>query len=103
MAFNPVQSFMQGQQAGRNIKVNRLQNALSGQMGQAGFNPSQSSEFKSYSAMDPVGASRMLDTYNKLDEPRKKALYQDARTGAKFLENGQYDDFLALQQIELNK
>ena len=96
MAFNPVQSFMQGQQAGRNIKVNRLQNALSGQMGQAGFNPSQSSEFKSYSAMDPVGASRMLDTYNKLDEPRKKALYQDARTGAKFLENGQYDDFLAL-------
>lgn len=98
MAFNPLENFNQGFASGEQQKVSGLRNALAGQMGQNGFDPSQSNEFRQYSAMDPSGAARILDTYNKLDEPRKKAIYQDARTGAGFLEKGNYNEFLDLAQ-----
>ena len=98
MAFNPLENFNQGFASGEQQKVSGLRNALAGQMGQNGFDPSQSNEFQQYSAMDPSGAARILDTYNKLDEPRKKAIYQDARTGAGFLEKGNYNEFLDLAQ-----
>ena len=98
MSFNPLENFNQGFASGEQQKVSGLRNALAGQMGQNGFDPSQSNEFRQYSAMDPSGAARILDTYNKLDEPRKKAIYQDARTGAGFLEKGNYNEFLDLAQ-----
>jgi hypothetical protein len=98
MAFNPLESFNQGFASGERQKISGLRNALAGQIGQPGFDPSKSNEFQQYSAMDPDSAARILDTYNKLDEPRKKAIYQDARTGAGFLEKGKYNEFLDLAQ-----
>lgn len=100
MAFNPVQSFQQGMLAGQSIldsqranRLNELREALSGQMSQVGFDPSQSADFQRLAALDPSGGARMLSVYNALDENRKKAIYQDAREGVRMLEAGDIEGF----------
>ena len=56
MAFNPLQSFLQGQQAGQGQQVNRLSGALAGQISQ-GQDIDKSIDFQKLMALDPDRAN----------------------------------------------
>ena len=72
MAFNPLQNFVQGQQAGQGQKANRLSGALAGQMGQ-GQDISRTPDFQELVSLDPKRADGLLGTFQKIDEGRKKS------------------------------
>ena len=103
--FNPVQSFNQGTIAGQNIlesqrqnQIRALQQSLSQQSGQGGFNPNNSLEFQQLAALDPNTSAKILSTFQSLDDSRKSAAFEDARKSRQFLEAGDGQGFLNVVQ-----
>ena len=103
MPFNPVANFNQGLLSGQNIQksqrenqIRGLQNVLSGQMGQGGFDPSASVEMQQLTALAPEQGARSLAVFQNLDKSRQKAFFQDAREGRKLLEAKDGEGFLDL-------
>jgi len=87
MAFNPVESFNQGNLAGQNLlksqqqnQIRDLQNALAGQAGQSGFNADNNLNMQRLAALDPSSAEKSRSTFMNLSESRKKAYFQDVKT-----------------------
>jgi len=110
MAFNPLSSFQQGlqlrsaQQSGRREdEIAKLQQALSDQIGQGGFNPGQSLELQQLALLDPNAASGALSVFSKLDQKRQTAFFQDARDGLRMLERGDGEGFLNLASDRLDQ
>ena len=108
--FNPAQSFSQGHLGGqrilasqRNNQINALQQSVSQQLGQGGFNPGESAEFQQLSGLAPQVGAQILSTFNSLEDPRKKAIFEDARKSRQFLEAGNGEGFLAIVSDRLNK
>lgn len=115
MAFNPLVNFNQGLEVGQNIQASQrrnqisgLQDALTGQIQQGGFNPSQSLDFQQLSVLDPEGAERTRSTFENLSGERKKAYHQDLQgvlnslkagdvEGAATLLNDRRNDVLSLK------
>lgn len=95
-AFNPLQNFNQGLAAGQQQRISGLQNALTGQIQQGGFDPSASAELQQLTALDPSAGRNTLATFQALDENRQKAFFQDARKGREMLERGDNEGFLRL-------
>jgi len=77
--YNVLDSIKQGYGFGQGIKANRLANALSGQLGQAGFDPSTNADFQQLMAIDPKRATAMQGTFSQLSKERKTAFFQDMR------------------------
>lgn len=107
--FNPLASFNQGlsvaqnqQATQRQNQITNLQNALSGQIQQGGFNPAQSQELQQLSAIDPRSAAGSLSIFQELDDSRQKAFFQDARNGREMLEKGDFNGFLDLTANRLD-
>lgn len=107
--FNPAQSFSQGHLGGqrilasqRNNQINALQQSVSQQLGQGGFNPGESTEFQQLTGLDPQVGAQILSTFNALEDPRKKAIFEDARKSRQFLEAGNGEGFLAIVSDRLN-
>lgn len=103
--FNPVQSFNQGTIAGQNIQesqrqnqIRALQQSLSQQSGQGGFNPNNSLEFQQLAALDPNTSANILSAFESLDDSRKSAAFEDARKSRQFLEAGDGQGFLNVVQ-----
>ena len=101
--FNPAQSFSQGHLGGqrilasqRNNQINALQQSVSQQLGQGGFNPGESAEFQQLSGLAPQVGAQILSTFNSLEDPRKKAIFEDARKSLQFLEAGNIEGFMSL-------
>jgi hypothetical protein len=87
MAFNPLQSYLQGQQAGQGQQVQRLSGALAGQLSQ-GQDVRNSADFQSLMALDPDRANKVLGTFTDLSDERKKAMYDDMVTGRMLVQRG---------------
>ena len=103
MPFNPLQNYLQGQQAGQQQQVNTLQNSLAGQMQQQGFNPSSNLDFTRLSALDPQKAGAILNNFKSLSKERKIAYHEDLQDGLKALEAGDGNKFLNLMSARLNE
>lgn len=95
MAFNPLQSYLQGQQAGQGQQIQRLSGALTGQM-QQGQDPSSSLDFQQLMALDPDRASKMMGTFQSLSEGRKKSYFEDMVMAKEMLINKDYEGFESL-------
>jgi hypothetical protein len=89
------------QQMQRQNAVSGMQQALSGQMNQSGFDPYQSAKFQQYSAVDPSGAASLLKTWRELNDGRKEAFFKDAQTGKRLLEDGKFGEFESLAENRL--
>lgn len=119
MAFNPVQSFMQGatlrQSMDRNAaeqeKANFAQqqaaqlagvnSALLGEVNQGGFSPSTSANFEQLSILDPTRAGQVQANFQGLSDSRKKAYHEDLQDGLRALEAGDGDRFMGIMQDRL--
>tara|TARA_R110000744_G_scaffold6608_3_gene23011 strand:- start:1355 stop:2488 length:1134 start_codon:yes stop_codon:yes gene_type:complete len=97
MAFNPLQNYMQGQQAGQGQQIQRLSGALAGEM-QGGGNIQQSQNFQDLMALDPDRANKSMATFQALSKERKTALYEDMVMARTLLSRG--DDGGALNIFE---
>lgn len=78
MAIDILQA-LQGYQAGRGLKADRLAGALTGQLGMAGFDPSTSGDFQKLMAIDPKRATALQGSFNQLSQERQGAFYKDIR------------------------
>ena len=87
MAFNPLQSYLQGQQAGQGQQIQRLSGALAGEMQQGG-NIQKSQHFQDLMALDPDRANKAMATFEALDKSRKTALYEDMVMARTLLSRG---------------
>lgn len=87
MAFNPLESYTQGQKVGQGQQVQRLSSALAGQLSQ-GKDVRNSTDFQSLMALDPDRANKVLGTFNDLSDERKKAMYDDMVTGRMLVQRG---------------
>jgi len=87
MAFNPLQSFLQGQQAGQGQQVNRLSGALAGQISQ-GQDIDKSIDFQKLMALDPDRANKIMTSFQNLSKERKESFYEDMVTGQAILSSG---------------
>ena len=87
MAFNPLQSYMQGQQAGQGQQIQRLSGALAGEMKQGG-DIQKSQHFQDLMALDPDRARKSMATFEALDKSRKTALYEDMVMARTLLSRG---------------
>ncbi len=98
MAFNPLQNYLQGQQAGSQNymrgqqadqaqEANRLAGALTGQMAQ-GQDISRTQNFQDIMAIDPDRGNQMLNTFSQLSKERKQSTYEDMITLKNLLDNG---------------
>ena len=87
MAFNPLQNYMQGQQAGQGQQIQRLSGALAGEM-QGGGNIQQSQNFQDLMALDPDRANKSMATFQALSKERKTALYEDMVMARTLLSRG---------------
>lgn len=79
MAYDVLDAIKQGYGFGQGIKANRLANALTGQLGQAGFDPSTSVEFQQLSAIAPERAANIQQSFSSLDKERQGAFFTDMR------------------------
>ena len=103
MAFNPLANFNEGLGVGQNIlssqrnnQIRGLQDALSGQIQQGGFDPSQSLDFQQLSVLDPTGAERTRSTFENLSGERKKAYHQDLQGVLNSLKSGDIESAATL-------
>jgi hypothetical protein len=103
MAFNPLVNFNQGLEVGQNVQefqrnnqVRGLQDALSGQIQQGGFDPSQSLDFQQLSVLDPTGAESIRSTFENLSGERKKAYHQDLQGVLNSLKSGDIESAATL-------
>ena len=109
MPFNPIANMNQGLALGQNVRASQLNNqigdlqqGIAQQSAQGGFNPNNSLAVQQLSALDPTAAAKILATYNALDDKRKGAGFQDARTARGMLESGNDEGFLnvAMSRVE---
>lgn len=91
--FNPAQSFAQGRKIGQQAKIGQLQQSLSGQIRQGGFDPAQSLDFQELTVLDPDQAAKISTTFQALSKDRKQAYFDDIVKGRKFLEAGDNQSF----------
>ena len=96
MSFNPLQNFNQGFASGQHQRINGLQSALSGQMQDANFTPSNSNDFLALSSLDPERAATMLNTFKALSNERKTAYHEDLQQGLRALESGDGERFKSI-------
>ena len=87
MAFNPLQSYLQGHQAGQGQQIQRLSGALAGEMKQGG-DIQKSQHFQDLMALDPDRANKAMATFEALDKSRKTALYEDMVMARTLLSRG---------------
>lgn len=87
MAFNPLQNFLQGQQAGQGQQANRLAGSLAGQMGQ-GQDISKSDEFQKLMGLDQEKGTKILGAFTNLSKERKQAFFDDMVVGQAMLSSG---------------
>lgn len=87
--YNVLDSIQRGMQFGQGMKANRLTGALSGQLGQAGFDPSTSADFQQLLALDPKRAAAMQGSFSALSNERKGAFFKDIRKIKEFAQAGE--------------
>jgi len=102
MAFNPLESFQKGFTSGERQRIIGLQNEISGQIQQGGFDPTESLDFQRLSALDPQRASSMLSTFSQLSDSRKKAYHEDLQEAKNALIAGDGERFLGIMDSRLN-
>jgi hypothetical protein len=86
MAFNPLQSFLSGQQAGQMQQSNRLAGSVANEMQNPNFNPRTSTDFRQLQAIDPERASKSMEQFQSLSDERKKAYFDDMVIGRSLLQ-----------------
>jgi hypothetical protein len=86
MAFNPLQDYLMGNQAGRQQQSNTLAGNVAGQMQNPEFNARNSTDFMRLQALDPERASKSLEAFQNLSKERKKAYFEDMVIGRSLLE-----------------
>jgi hypothetical protein len=86
MAFNPLQSFLSGQQAGQQQQSNRLAGSVANEMQNPQFNARNSTDFRQLQAIDPERANKSLETFKALSDDRKKAYFDDMVIGRSLLQ-----------------
>ena len=86
MAFNPLQSFLSGQQAGQMQQSNRLAGSVANEMQNPNFNASNSADFRQLQAIDPERASKSMEQFQSLSNDRKKAYFDDMVIGRSLLQ-----------------
>lgn len=87
--YNVLDSIQRGMQFGQGVKANRLANALSGQLGQAGFDIGSSPEYQQLLAIDPKRAAAMQDSFSALSNERKGAFFKDMRKMKELIQAGE--------------
>jgi hypothetical protein len=93
MAFNPLQSFLSGQQAGQMQRSNTLAGNLAGQMQNPEFNARNSTDFRQLLAIDPDRANKTMETFQSLSNERKKAYFEDMVMGRSLLQSNNMTGF----------
>lgn len=83
MAFNPLQSFLQGQGAGQE----QLAGQLAGQLSESG-KPELEPEFARLMQLNPERASQIMQLSGLKDERRVDAMLKDAKTTELLIRNG---------------
>jgi hypothetical protein len=101
MAFNPLQNFLGGQQAGQRQQANNLAGSLAGQAQNPEFRMGQSQDFRQLMAIDPDRANKTMSTFQSLGEDRKKAYFDDMVTGKAMLMSGDLSGFGKFQENRL--
>ena len=101
MAFNPLQNFLGGQQAGQRQQANNLAGSLAGQAQNPEFRMGQSEDFRQLMAIDPDRANKTMSTFQSLGEDRKKAYFDDMVTGKAMLMSGDLSGFGKFQENRL--
>lgn len=101
MAFNPLQNFLGGQQAGQRQQANNLAGSLAGQAQNPEFRMGQSEDFRQLMAIDPDRANKTMSTFQSLGEDRKKAYFDDMVTGKAMLMAGDLSGFGKFQENRL--
>jgi hypothetical protein len=86
MAFNPLQSFLSGQQAGQMQQSNRLAGSVANEMQNPNFNARTSTDFRQLQAIDPERASKSMEQFQSLSDDRKKAYFDDMVIGRSLLQ-----------------
>jgi hypothetical protein len=86
MAFNPLQSFLSGQQAGQMQQSNRLAGSVANEMQNPNFNARNSADFRQLQAIDPERASKSMEQFQSLSNDRKKAYFDDMVIGRSLLQ-----------------
>lgn len=93
MAFNPLQSYLSGQQAGQQQQANTLAGNVANQMQNPEFNARNSTDFRQLQAIDPDRASKQMEMFQNLSRERKKAYFDDMVIGKSLLESGDMAGF----------
>jgi len=101
MAFNPLQNYLGGQQAGQQQQANTLAGRLAGQAQNPEFKIGQSTDFRQLMAIDPDRANKAMSTFQSLSESRKKAYFDDMVTGKAMLDAGDLSGFGKFQENRL--
>ncbi len=101
MAFNPLQNYLGGQQAGQQQQANTLAGRLAGQAQNPEFRMGQSTDFRNLMAIDPDRANKTMETFQNLSESRKKAYFDDMVTGKAMLDAGDLSGFGKFQENRL--
>jgi hypothetical protein len=86
MAFNPLQSFLSGQQAGQQQQSNRLAGSVANEMQNPNFNARTSTDFRQLQAIDPDRANKSMESFKSLSNERKKAYFDDMVIGRSLLQ-----------------
>jgi hypothetical protein len=86
MAFNPLQNFLSGQQAGQAQQSNRLAGSVANEMQNPNFNSRTSADFQQLQTIDPERANKSLETFKSLSDDRKKAYFDDMVIGRSLLQ-----------------
>jgi hypothetical protein len=86
MAFNPLQSFLSGQQAGQQQQSNRLAGSVANEMQNPNFNARKSTDFMQLQAIDPDRANKSMESFKSLSNERKKAYFDDMVIGRSLLQ-----------------
>ena len=106
MAFNPLQSFLSGQQAGQIQQSNRLAGSVANEMQNPNFNASNSADFRQLQAIDPERASKSMEQFQSLSNDRKKAYFDDMVIGRSLLQANDmtgFGNFLDDRLTNLNR
>lgn len=93
MAFNPLQSYLSGQQAGQMQQSNTLAGNVANQMQNPEFNARNSTDFRQLQALDPDRANKQMEMFQNLSKERKKAYFDDMVIGKSLLEAGDMSGF----------
>lgn len=104
-SFNPGQRASQGFASGQVLQQNRaaqeranqlagINSAISEQIGQGGFRPSNSLDFEQLVLADPQRAEQIRANFEGLSKERKKAYHEDMQDGLRALESKDWGRFV---------